>query len=91
MRYVISYDISDDKRRRKVVKVLEGVGYRVQYSVFEADLSRKQLADLQKRLKPYVKPKTTESIRFYQLCADCRKVKVYGTDLARSIGGVLVV
>lgn len=92
MRYVISYDISNDKIRRKVVKVLEGVGFRVQYSVFEADLNGKQYETLQKRLKRYVRPKSTDSIRFYRLCADCEhEVKVYGTDLSRSLGGVLMI
>ena len=34
MRYLISYDISDTKKRNKVVKYLESFCYRVQYSVF---------------------------------------------------------
>ncbi len=92
MRYVVSYDISSDKQRRKVVKILEGVGYRVQYSVFEADLNNKQLVTLQKRLKRYARPKSTDSIRFYRLCAECEHVvKVFGTDLSRSLGGVVLV
>ena len=33
MRTVVSYDISNDRRRRKVATILEGYGYRVQYSV----------------------------------------------------------
>ena len=32
--YVISYDIPDDKRRKKIADLLEGYGQRVQYSVF---------------------------------------------------------
>lgn len=32
---VVCYDIADDKRRRAVVRVLEGYGIRVQESVFE--------------------------------------------------------
>ena len=43
MRTLVSYDISDDKRRRKVCKILEGYGYRVQYSVFECDLDDKKI------------------------------------------------
>ena len=34
MRYLISYDISDAKKRNKVVKYLESFCCRVQYSVF---------------------------------------------------------
>ena len=33
--YVVTYDISDDKRRNQVVKLLESLGTRMNYSVFE--------------------------------------------------------
>ena len=36
LRYVICYDIPDDKRRIKVARCLDGYGDRVQFSVFEA-------------------------------------------------------
>ncbi|NJK64957.1 MAG: CRISPR-associated endonuclease Cas2, partial [Synechococcaceae cyanobacterium SM2_3_1] len=39
--YVIAYDISCDRRRRKVSEVLEGYGKRAQYSVFECVISEK--------------------------------------------------
>jgi CRISPR-associated protein Cas2 len=92
MRYVISYDISNDKRRRKVVKVLEGVGFRVQYSVFECDLDAQRLKALRKRLKPLIQPKSTDSIRFYGLCAGCQqRVDVIGNDLSKTLGVVLIV
>lgn len=92
MRYVISYDISNDKRRRKVVKVLEGVGFRVQYSVFECDLDAQRLNVLRKRLKPLIQPKSTDSIRFYRLCADCSEhIDVIGNDLSKTLGVVLIV
>lgn len=38
------YDISDPKRLRKVAKLMEGYGTRLQHSVFLCDLSRKELA-----------------------------------------------
>lgn len=55
MRVVISYDISDDKRRCEVAKTMEGYGYRVQYSVFECDLTGQQMKTLKKALRPHVK------------------------------------
>ena len=36
--YLVSYDITSDKRRRKIAKILENYGKRIQYSVFECDL-----------------------------------------------------
>lgn len=37
--YLISYDVSDDKRRTRLFKLLEGEGDHAQYSVFFCDLS----------------------------------------------------
>ncbi|TAH49151.1 MAG: CRISPR-associated endonuclease Cas2 [Chloroflexota bacterium] len=71
MLYVIAYDIPDDKRRGKVAKLLEGYGARVQRSVFEADLDARGYADLRKRLGRWIVEKE-DSVRFYQLCANCR-------------------
>jgi CRISPR-associated protein Cas2 len=66
---VVSYDISDDKRRRKVMQALEDFGSRVQYSVFECRLSPAEVEKLKKRLKPYVR-EAADSIRFYFIGAD---------------------
>lgn len=37
--YLISYDVSDDKRRTRLFKTLEGEGDHAQYSVFLCELS----------------------------------------------------
>lgn len=39
-RYLIAYDIADPKRLRRVLKVMESYGTRLQYSVFLCDLTR---------------------------------------------------
>jgi CRISPR-associated protein Cas2 len=64
--YVIVYDITCDKRRKKVSDLLEGYGQRVQYSVFECILSQTKYSELQKRLRKQVKS-SEDSIRFYPL------------------------
>ncbi|MGV2391312.1 MAG UNVERIFIED_CONTAM: CRISPR-associated endonuclease Cas2 [Microcystis novacekii LVE1205-3] len=46
MYFVVSYDISDDKRRTKIHNTLKSYGQRVQYSVFECDLTDTQYAKL---------------------------------------------
>jgi CRISPR-associated protein Cas2 len=50
--YLITYDISDDKRRTKVFNALMGAGDHVQYSVFLCDLNDAELADLRGRVRP---------------------------------------
>ena len=92
MRIIVSYDISDDKRRRKVAKILEGHGYRVQFSVFECDLEDHQIKKLWIRLKPLVSTKKGESIRFYPLHADSAdKVQVLGKDHARFLSHTQII
>ncbi len=92
MRVVVSYDISDDKRRRKVAEIMEGYGYRVQYSVFECTLTKKQMAEMKQALRPYVKSREMDSIRFYPLPADAVElIQVMGNDQARSLGIIAVV
>ena len=45
MHILISYDISEDKRRTKIHKMLKSYGQWMQYSVFEcADLTETQYA-----------------------------------------------
>jgi CRISPR-associated protein Cas2 len=68
--YVITYDIPADRRRTKVATALEDYGSRVQYSVFEANLTAAQFDELRQRLKKLVKPEE-DSVRYYRLCAAC--------------------
>lgn len=42
--YLVCYDISDDLRLRKVHKTMRGFGDHLQYSVFECQLTRTDLA-----------------------------------------------
>ncbi|MCA9941717.1 MAG: CRISPR-associated endonuclease Cas2 [Anaerolineales bacterium] len=92
MRIVISYDISNDKRRRRIARIMEGYGYRVQYSVFECDLDAGKLAELQKRLTPLVNTREWESVRIYPLTLDCAdRVIVIGKDLRKVLKGVEIV
>lgn len=38
-RYLVAYDIRDDRRLRNIAGCMEGYGTRIQYSVFVCDLS----------------------------------------------------
>ena len=44
--YLIVYDITKDRERTKVQKILEGYGFRIQKSVFECLLSRRLKREL---------------------------------------------
>lgn len=49
-RYLVSYDIRDPKRLRRVATVVGGYGYRLQYSVFECALDPMRLEQLKSAL-----------------------------------------
>lgn len=48
--YLVTYDISDDKRLRKVFQVMRGFGDHLQYSVFECQLTAADLVRLRAEL-----------------------------------------
>ncbi len=68
--WIISYDISNDKIRRKVSRHLQDHGNRVQYSVFECRLNNQQLNDLRMEVSAMIDPET-DTIRWYPLCHWC--------------------
>ena len=72
MLVLVSYDIVDDKMRTKLAKRLLNFGRRVQYSVFECDLNKKQIGLLQKAVARYV-DRETDSLRIYSLCESCQE------------------
>ncbi len=45
-RYLVAYDISDDRRLRAVHSCVKGFGYALQYSVFICDLDKSELVRL---------------------------------------------
>ena len=70
MFHVISYDIPDDRRRNQLAKILKGFGTRVQYSVFEAHLTRSQFEQMQHAVASVIDP-AKDSVRYYTLCGAC--------------------
>jgi len=76
--YVVAYDISDDRRRTKVHKILSGFGQWTQYSLFECFLTSKERVLLRNKLDQVLEP-AEDSVRFYPLCESCLdKVKTVG-------------
>ena len=46
MNVIICYDVSDNKLRYRLVKYLEKIAVRVQFSVFKADLNKNEILRL---------------------------------------------
>jgi len=88
--HLITYDIVEDRTRRKVSKILEDYGQRVQYSVFECDITQEELKTIIAKLKRIINP-DEDNIKFYNLCANCEcKVHSLGLDKSYTIPDVIV-
>ncbi len=79
-RLIIVYDIRNDKRRNKIFNTLKDYATPVQYSVFEAILTKESYINLRYSLKTLMKKE--DSIIFYFLCANCNsKTEKLGTNV----------
>ena len=78
MPLVLAYDIPDDKRRETLRRTLLGFGTPVQYSVFECDLTPRQVERMRKAVLAVIKL-PDDNVRYYQLCRGCVfNVEVFG-------------
>ena len=77
-RYIVLviYDITDDRRRTRMVKCLERYGIRVQKSAFEAFLTEKKYERMMELTSGLIDP-ATDSLRVY-LLANHTSVRSWG-------------
>ncbi|MCK4257659.1 MAG: CRISPR-associated endonuclease Cas2 [Halanaerobiales bacterium] len=71
-RYVICYDITDDKRRRRIYELLKDHGQRMQYSIFECMIDEKTFVMLKFKLRRLMDC-AADSIIIYSICANCEE------------------
>ncbi len=73
---VVAYDIADDKRRAQVVKIIEKLGVRINYSVFECMITHSQFETLQKEISPILH-KREDTVVYYPICVQCFSKIIY--------------
>lgn len=73
---VVAYDVSDDRRRSHVVKILEKVGVRINYSVFECMLTDVQYEKLRRNIGDKINQKE-DRVVYYSICVECYTKIVY--------------
>lgn len=56
-RLLVTYDISDEKRLRRVFKIMKGFGLHIQLSVFECELSQREQAMMEAELNKEINHK----------------------------------
>lgn len=71
--YVVSYDIGNNKLRNKVAKEFLNYGKRVQYSVFECQITQKRFEELYGKLAFLMLDSIEGNVRFYRLCGKCEQ------------------
>ncbi len=77
---IISYDISNDKKRAKFAKFLEQSGARIQYSVFKIEHSDRFLASLIEEIQDKFIPglNTGDSVYVFNPCPCCEILLLTG-------------
>lgn len=65
-RYLVAYDIRDDRRLRSIASCMEGYGARIQYSVFVCDLSAQEAVLMRGDLETIMK-RTEDSVMVVDL------------------------
>ena len=73
---LVIYDVSDNKKREKLVKCLKSYGVRVQKSSFECLLSKKLYKKMVKESNKII-DKKTDSLRIYKMNNE-NKILNYG-------------
>lgn len=95
MLIVVTYDVSTEtaagrRRLRRVAKVCESMGQRVQKSVFECQVNEMQMEDLERRLLAEI-DETEDNLRLYRISESAQvRVKQYGVFRAVDFEGPLV-
>jgi len=78
---LVTYDITDPKRLRKIHSFLKNFGLNTQKSVFECDIDDIAL----KRIRHFCRDTldlATDSVRIYKICSYCmKKVTISGLGL----------
>ena len=96
MLVIVCYDVNTEtregrRRLRRVARVCEGSGQRVQKSVFECQIDLVKMEELERRLLAEIKPEE-DNLRLYRL-AESRgcEVREHGVFRATDFDGPLVV
>jgi len=71
MYYIIAFDVSCDKVRRKLTKILMSKGMRIQESVFAVNLKKHEYASTVKKIEKTLNQKGI--IHVFHICSACAK------------------
>lgn len=91
MYYLVTYDIRDPARLRRVASAMKDFGVRVQYSVFECDIDdRKVFEEMLAVLKSRMNPEE-DSVRIYEITYSLKQIKILGQGELTGFPEVIVI
>ena len=67
--YLVAYDVRNERRLRRLAKLLEGYGTRLQYSVFRCHLSERGMEHLRWEMSRCLQPE--DGLLVLPLCESC--------------------
>lgn len=78
MLHLVAYDIREPRRLRRIAKICEDYGIRVEYSVFECDLSEDRFLEFWKALEGEIDSED-DALLAYRICGSCiRRIESMG-------------
>jgi CRISPR-associated protein Cas2 len=87
---VIAYDISDNKRRTRLFKLLKRFGEPVQFSIFECLINESQFDALRKEVVKIIVA-GEDDVRYYDICAGCKRLtQTFGKAFSTSVQAVYI-
>ena len=73
MRYIICYDITENKIRSALAKYLEGIAYRIQESVFMCETESEKITEIQNVILNTIQESEDPSVIIVPTCKECLK------------------
>lgn len=78
---IVLFDISNPRKYRRIVKILNGYGDRIQYSVFEAYLRSVQIKEMVQKTRNVMANEryydSKDKVRIYRVAGNC-ELTVFG-------------
>lgn len=96
MKIIVAYDVSTEttegrRRLRRVAKMCERMGQRVQKSLFECDVNKMQLEEIERNLVSII-DESKDCLRLYKIGENARlNIKEYGKFKAVDFDDAMVV
>ncbi len=88
MKYLVTYDISDNRVRDKVARILSKYGVRIQLSCFEIECNKDELREILEKIKEKIEL-SVDSVYVFPITKNAEH-SIYEIGLRREIDGKVI-